>query len=309
MTGTRPDAGRAPVDQFDIVREYYQAINDGDVERAAAAYDEGCVTEHVWVGDDAGVVRGREANRDRLERFVAAFEGAFDDGAHFRVRTIAGIETGWGWVQADWQQRERSRATGAVISLRGYSHFLIEDGCIRRHRSVSAPAAETGEPPVDPPPSSRSYPPRPVVGVGAVVLVSASDCALIGHAPPLPFAQGVVLIRRRFEPLAGQWSLPGGTLEVGETLESGVAREIAEETGLTARVGPVIEVFDRILLDHDRRVRYHFVLIDYLCRPAGGRLCHGSDASDVTIADPSALGAYDLTAKAESVIHRALQMT
>ena len=94
----------------------------------------------------------------------------------------------------------------------------------------------------------------------------------------------VVLIKRRFEPLAGQWSLPGGTLELGETLEAGVAREIREETGLEIEVGPVVEVFDRILLDPDQRVRYHFVLIDYLCRPIGGRLEAGSDVADAVLA-------------------------
>ena len=67
--------------------------------------------------------------------------------------------------------------------------------------------------------------------------------------------RGVVLVKRLFEPLAGQWSLPGGTLEVGETLEAGIAREIAEETGLTVDVGPIVEVFDRIFRDGDSRVR------------------------------------------------------
>jgi 8-oxo-dGTP diphosphatase len=156
--------------------------------------------------------------------------------------------------------------------------------------------------------SSRMYPARPVVGIGAVILVSPCDRASIELSDPVPHPVGVVLIRRRFEPLAGEWSLPGGALEVGETLEAGVAREIAEETGLVIDVGPVIEVFDRILLDPDRRVQYHFVLVDYLCRPAGGRLQHGSDVSAVTIADPSALDGFSLTDKAVSVIRRALDM-
>jgi 8-oxo-dGTP diphosphatase len=139
---------------------------------------------------------------------------------------------------------------------------------------------------------TRSYPGRPIVGVGAVVLLDGK----------------VVLIKRRFEPLAGQWSLPGGTLEVGETLEAGTAREILEETGLVVDVGPVVEVFDRILVDPDKKVRYHFVLIDYLCRPVGGRLQHGSDVDDVAAVDPSELDRYGLTAKATSVIRKALEM-
>jgi ADP-ribose pyrophosphatase YjhB (NUDIX family) len=140
---------------------------------------------------------------------------------------------------------------------------------------------------------TRSYPERPIVGVGAVVLVDGK----------------IVLIKRRYEPLAGQWSLPGGTLEVGETLEAGAAREILEETGLVVEVGPVIEVFDRILVDPDQRVRYHFVLIDYLCRPIGGALQHGSDVDDVTLADPDDLARYGLTTKATAIIRRALELT
>lgn len=138
----------------------------------------------------------------------------------------------------------------------------------------------------------RSYPERPIVGVGAVVIVDGK----------------VVLIKRRYDPLSGQWSLPGGTLEVGETLEAGAAREILEETGLVVEVGPVIEVFDRILVDPDQRVRYHFVLIDYLCRPIGGALQHGSDVDDVALADPSELERFELTPKATAIINRALEM-
>jgi ADP-ribose pyrophosphatase YjhB (NUDIX family) len=140
--------------------------------------------------------------------------------------------------------------------------------------------------------SSRLYPERPVVGVGAVILDAGR----------------VVLIKRRFEPLAGHWSLPGGTLEVGETLEAGVAREVLEETGLVVEVGPVVEVFDRIMLDADTRVRYHFVLIDYLCRPIGGTLAAGSDVDDAVWADPFDLAAYHLTDKACTVVTRALTL-
>jgi 8-oxo-dGTP diphosphatase len=140
----------------------------------------------------------------------------------------------------------------------------------------------------------REYPARPIVGVGAVILTAD------------PF--GVVLIKRRYEPLAGCWSLPGGTVEVGEPLEVAAAREVAEETGLVVTVGPVVEVFDRILRDEDARVRFHFVLVDYLCRPVGGHLRHGSDVDDVVIADPERLDEYQLTDKALSVIRRALEL-
>jgi mutator protein MutT len=119
--------------------------------------------------------------------------------------------------------------------------------------------------------------------------------------------RGVVLVKRRHEPLAGQWSLPGGTLEVGETLEAGVAREIAEETGLVIDVGQVVDVFDRILVDDEGRVRYHFVLVDYLCRIRSGSppMAAGSDVSEVAALAPDALDAYRLTEKAADVIRQA----
>jgi 8-oxo-dGTP diphosphatase len=151
----------------------------------------------------------------------------------------------------------------------------------------------------------REYPSRPIVGVGAVILVAAEESPAIG-GPALAVDHGVVLVRRRFEPLAGRWSLPGGALDVGETLERGVAREVAEETGLTVEVGAIVGVFDRILPDATGRVQYHFVLIDYVCRPRGGRLGPGSDVSDVVIADPARLGAYELTDKALEVIAKAM---
>ena len=118
----------------------------------------------------------------------------------------------------------------------------------------------------------------------------------------------VVLVKRRFEPLAGQWSLPGGRLELGETLEAGLAREMLEETGLEVEVGPVVDVFDRILLDPERNVRYHYVLIDYLCRPIGGTLTHGSDVAAAELVDPGELDRYRLTPKATSVIEKALDV-
>jgi len=150
---------------------------------------------------------------------------------------------------------------------------------------------------------SREYPARPIVGVGAVVYVTVGDAAALGLPRP-----GVILVRRGHQPLAGEWSLPGGTLEVGETLEAAIAREVAEETGLTVDVGPVIEVFDRIMLDDQQRVQYHFVLVDYLCRPVGGALRAGSDAAAIAIADPAALESFRLTEKAASVIARGLEM-
>ena len=135
---------------------------------------------------------------------------------------------------------------------------------------------------------SRQYPAQPIVGVGGVILRDGK----------------VVLVKRKYEPLAGQWSLPGGRLELGETLEAGLAREMLEETGLTVEVGPVVDVFDRILLDPERRVRYHYVLIDYLCRPVAGDLAHGSDVAAAELVNPDQLERYRLTPKATAVIEK-----
>ena len=140
--------------------------------------------------------------------------------------------------------------------------------------------------------NGRSYPRRPVVGVGAVVLVDGQ----------------VVLVKRAHEPLIGQWNLPGGGVELGETLAAACVREVREETGLVVEVGAVIEVFDRIMLDAAGRVQYHFVLVDYVCRAVGGALCRGTDASDVALADPGALAPFGLTEKALAVIRRGLEL-
>jgi len=153
---------------------------------------------------------------------------------------------------------------------------------------------------------TRLYPAHPLVGVGAVILVTGGDCGV----PELRVEEGVtgvVLVRRRSEPLAREWSLPGGALEVGETLAAGLQREVREETGLVVDVGDVLEVFDRITRDPDRRVRYHFVLIDYLCRPVGGRLRAGSDAGAVVVTDAAALEPYGLSPDVRRVVHRGLR--
>ena len=106
--------------------------------------------------------------------------------------------------------------------------------------------------------TSREYPTRPIVGVGAVIIIQPAEAALVGWTETLA-ASGVVLVKRRFEPLAGEWSLPGGKVEAGETLEEATAREIVEETGLVVEVGPLVEVLDRIFRDDDGRVRFHYV--------------------------------------------------
>jgi 8-oxo-dGTP diphosphatase len=138
----------------------------------------------------------------------------------------------------------------------------------------------------------REYPERPIVGVGAVVLDG----------------DRVLLVRRGNEPLKGEWSLPGGAVEVGETLETAIAREVREETGLDVDVGPLIDVLDRIRPDEDGRVRYHYVLIDFVCRPTGGTLCCATDASDVTWAAIADLDQFGLAEATLAMIEKALKL-
>jgi ADP-ribose pyrophosphatase YjhB (NUDIX family) len=118
----------------------------------------------------------------------------------------------------------------------------------------------------------------------------------------------VLLVKRATEPLIGRWSLPGGVVDVGETLASAVAREVTEETGLDVEVGPLVEVIDRIVRDADGRVVYHYVLIDYLCRPVGGTLTAGTDAADAVFAEPAALDAHGIVARTRAVIEKGLRM-
>ena len=117
-----------------------------------------------------------------------------------------------------------------------------------------------------------------------------------------------LLIRRGSAPLQGQWSIPGGMLELSESIAEGVRRELAEETGLEVRVGDLIEVFERIVPGEGGRTRYHFVILDYLCELVSGEACAGSDVTDVAWAREDELEKYSLTAIATRVIKRAFEM-
>jgi ADP-ribose pyrophosphatase YjhB (NUDIX family) len=136
----------------------------------------------------------------------------------------------------------------------------------------------------------KPYPDRPVVGVGAVVLDG----------------DRVLLIKRGHEPLKGQWSLPGGSVEIGETLEAAIAREVCEETGLDIEVGPIVEVLDRITRDAGGNVEHHFVLVDFVCRPTGGVLHGASDADDAEWVSLERLTAYGVAGVTVQVIRKAV---
>jgi 8-oxo-dGTP diphosphatase len=276
---------------MDVARAFYRALNAADLDAVMACYHPQCAVEHVWI-DGQDVVDGRDDVRARWADDLARYRGAWPGGHRLDVTRVAGIETGWGWVRAEWVRVVTPASGGPERGAVGYCHFWVEDGLIRRHRTI-AQDVDTARVRTPAPPSERRYPTKPLVGVGAVILSDAGQ---------------VLLVKRRQEPLAGQWSLPGGMLEIGETLEAGVAREMVEETGLVVSVGPVVEAFDRILLDETGRVRYHFVLIDYLCRVRGGTLQAGSDVDAAEFVDPRALAGYRITDKAQDVIAKAIRI-
>jgi 8-oxo-dGTP diphosphatase len=136
----------------------------------------------------------------------------------------------------------------------------------------------------------REYPEHPLVGVGGVVI----------------HRDRVLLIRRGTEPLKGEWSIPGGMLELGEELGAAVQRELKEETGVDVEPLERILVFDRIMRDGER-VKYHYVIVDYLCSRKGGRLRPASDVVDARWVRREDLPEYHLTEMATQVIHEAFE--
>jgi len=130
-----------------------------------------------------------------------------------------------------------------------------------------------------------STPERPAVGVGAVLIHQGR----------------VLLIKRGKEPLRGRWVVPGGTVEVGETLEQALVREVREETGLTVRPIEVVLVFDRIDREGEA-VRYHYVIVDYLCEYVSGTLRAASDAEDAAFVAREDLSRFALPEKALEVV-------
>ena len=110
----------------------------------------------------------------------------------------------------------------------------------------------------------REYPDTPLVGVGALIIEEGR----------------IVLIKRGKSPLLGEWSIPGGAMEIGETVREAAAREAHEETGLRVVAEELLGVYDRLLRDEEGRVRYHYLLVDFLCRRVAGELCAAGDAAE-----------------------------
>lgn len=137
----------------------------------------------------------------------------------------------------------------------------------------------------------RDYPDRPIVGVGAVIVDN-------GRA---------LLVRRGTEPLKGEWSIPGGVVELGETLREAAAREAKEETGLEVEAGTVLEVVDRIMRDPESKVQYHYVLVDFLCRRLAGEAQAGADASELRWITAHELESFPIADSAANVVRKGLE--
>ncbi len=135
----------------------------------------------------------------------------------------------------------------------------------------------------------REYPEAPLVGVGAVVIDGGK----------------VLLVQRGQEPGKGTWGLPGGLVELGETVADAVRREVAEETGLDVEPGPLLGIFEPITRDAEGRVRYHYIVVDFLASLRGGTLCPASDVADVRWVPLDDLAAYGLRPATADMIRRA----
>jgi 8-oxo-dGTP diphosphatase len=136
---------------------------------------------------------------------------------------------------------------------------------------------------------SREYPDHPRVGVGAIVLHESR----------------VLLVKRGQAPALGKWSLPGGLVDLGETTREAVVREVAEECGLRIAVVDVAGVVERVVRDEAGRIRYHYVLVDYLAFPEGTRVAPGSDAADVRWVEVDRLAELDTTEGLVDMVRRA----
>src|SRR4051812_45318661 len=127
----------------------------------------------------------------------------------------------------------------------------------------------------------RDYPDRPILGVGAVIIHD-------GRA---------LIVQRAFEPRKGEWTVPGGVLELGETIREGIEREVLEETGLVVRAGEVVEVFENIWPDSEGKTQFHFVLVDFYCELISGDLKAATDVADARWITPAELATLNLIGK------------
>jgi 8-oxo-dGTP diphosphatase len=139
----------------------------------------------------------------------------------------------------------------------------------------------------------REYPDSPLVGVGAIIIEDGR----------------VALVKRGHPPLVGEWSIPGGAMEVGETVREGAAREAREETGLKVEVLELLGIYDRLLRDEEGRVRYQYLLVDFLCSRVSGDLCAAGDADETRWFTPEEVEQLPLPEDTAEVIRLGFERT
>jgi 8-oxo-dGTP diphosphatase len=138
----------------------------------------------------------------------------------------------------------------------------------------------------------RDYPDRPIVGIGAVIIHD-------GRA---------LIVERAGEPRKGEWTVPGGVLEIGETLRGGIEREVLEETSLVVKAGPVVDVYENIWPDATGKIQFHYVLVDFLCELVSGELHAATDVSDARWITLNELRSWKLIGKTADAIRKGFQM-
>jgi mutator protein MutT len=138
---------------------------------------------------------------------------------------------------------------------------------------------------------NRRYPEQPLTGVGAIIFRGAE----------------VLLVKRGQAPSRGEWSVPGGLVELGENLDQSIRREVMEEVGLEVKVIDLVAALDRIIYDEDGRIEYHYILLDFLCEALGGNPVAATDADECRFVAIEDLSRYAVTRGTEQVIRRAFE--
>jgi len=134
----------------------------------------------------------------------------------------------------------------------------------------------------------REYPSLPVLAVAAIIVDNGE----------------ILLVKRANEPARGKWSPPGGVVELGESLVDAVKREVREECGLEIEVDGLLDVVEVVRRDSKGRIRFHYVILDYLARPTGGELRPGEDASEVRWIPLRELENYEITQSLRKLVER-----
>lgn len=136
--------------------------------------------------------------------------------------------------------------------------------------------------------SRREYPEHPLIGVGGFIHKDGK----------------ILLIKRRFEPNKGRWSLPGGLMEIGEDPEGAARREVREELGIEVRVEGLFQVSNEVIRDDKGKVKYHFVLVDYLMTPLRDEITLNEESEEYRWFEPQAVEGLDVSKNTHLIVRK-----